>query len=366
MSISKASILEFLRDSVEIVKNSEYHFIDRKLTYDLARDSLFLEQLGGILDKSLKDIKQLKVKCYKCRNKTKNRTLNAVFSDWHLQSHLTKKEVPYKFGPVEEARSIAKLCYEMAEYKSNYRDNTDLIIHLLGDMIQGLIHDMRDGAPLTEQVAAAIRILIQAVTFFAANFPKVTIFCTPGNHGRNISRHPQRAVQQKWDSIETIIYTALKEATKHISNVTVKIFYTPYYDYRLFDFMGFATHGDTVLKCGNPGSSINIRSIKNQINEINAAVFKKHKKHYSVFIEGHVHTASIVYLPNGVCFISNGCVTPPDHFATSIGILEQTRGQWIFESTPKYMVGDQRLIMVDESTDKDSSFDSIISPFKGL
>jgi hypothetical protein len=206
--------------------------------------------------------------------------------------------------------------------------------------------------------------LVQAIKFFAMNFPKVYVYCTPGNHGRNIARHPKRAVHQKWDSIETIVYVALKEAVKEIPNIQVDICYKPYYDYRIFDFMGFATHGDTVLKCGYPGSSINVKSIRNQINEINAAAFKRYKKHYSVFIEGHVHTASIVYLPSGVCFISNGAVTPPDHFATSIGILDQTCGQWVFESTPKYMIGDQRLIMVDENTDKDSSLDNIIVPFK--
>ena len=64
--------------------------------------------------------------------------------------------------------------------------------------------------------------------------------------------------------------------------------------------------------------------------------------------------------------MSNGCLIPPDPFAVSIGITENTCGQWLFESVKGHIVGDSRFVTVDEHTDRDRKLDRVITPFRGF
>src|SRR5262249_13776289 len=152
----------------------------------------------------------------------------------------------------------------------------------------------------------------------------------PGNHGRNTARHRERATNEKWDSIETLIYYAVKQAVASLPNGEVRIGRRPYYEVQAFDRRGFFTHGDTVLNPGYPGKTINVASVRKQINEINGKL-PAHER-FSLFAVGHVHVGSIVRLPNRTTFISNGCLIPPDAYALSIGIFDTQCGQWLWES----------------------------------
>lgn len=338
----------------------------RVATTTAAREQLFLEQLVESMRVLFREkIVAPKYDGKKQKGKTE-RILHVVFSDTHYGSRLDAREVGHGFGAVEEARRTAAVCRQVADYKRQYRDETELYVHLLGDMIQGQLHDARDGAPLAEQVATAVRVLVQALVFLAKEFPKgVTVYCTTGNHGRNTSRHKERGVNQKWDSIETMIYIAVREALAFFPNVKVEIPLSPHYTFRCFDKMGFATHGDTVLNPGFPGKAIQVESVTKQINAINAAAAREKGEEYSLFMVGHVHTGSMTYLP-GAVFMSNGCLIPPDSYALSAGYFDTACGQQMFESVKGHIVGDARFILVDERTDKDESLDAIIKPFAGI
>lgn len=320
-------------------------------------------------EKSLKVFNSLtlpKFKEFKRKNNKKiNRAVNLVLSDLHFGSDISKRETGgLDFGKVEEARRLARIVQEVIEYKPQYRNETELNVILLGDMIQNQLHDARDGAPMAEQVCRAIHLVSQALIHFSNHFPKVTIYCNTGNHGRNGVRHHKRAVNQKWDSLETIVYFALKDAFKNVKNIKFELPLTPYVTYEVFDKKIFATHGDTVLKPGYPGKAINVGSLENQINKINATL--NDNAEYSVFIVGHVHTASTTHLANGAVMITNGALVPSDEFAVSIGLLENSCGQYLFESVPGFPVGDMRFIRVNSKDDKNKELDKIIQKFSGL
>lgn len=357
--------LDYLLDRSQEVVDQDRTRKARVATTTAARDQLFLDQFVSSLKVLFKDkIVPPKYESKK-RGKT-SRILNVVFSDTHYGSRLDAREVGRPFGPVEEARRTAAICRQVADYKRQYRGETELYVHLLGDMIQGQLHDPRDGAPLAEQVATAARVLVQAITFLAMEFPKgVTVFCATGNHGRNTARHKERGVHQKWDSIETMLYIAIKEALARYPHVKVEIPLTPHYEFRCFDKVGFATHGDSVLTPGFPGKAIQVESVTKQINSINAATAREKGYEYSLFMVGHVHTGSMTYLP-GAVFMSNGCLLPPDSYALSVGFFDTACGQQMFESVEGHIVGDARFILVDETADKDASLDAIIKPFSGI
>jgi hypothetical protein len=314
---------------------------------------------------ALKDMPEIKVKPYSQKAKKKvSRHVNVVLSDLHIGSDISKEETGgLDFGVVEESRRLARITKEVIDYKPQYRKETELNVFLLGDILQNSLHDPRDGAPLAEQFARSVHLLSQSLSQLAANFPKVTVYCATGNHGRNTGRHHTRAVNQKWDSIETMVYVALQKIMKPLG-VKFIIPKTPYTVCEIFGQKMFLTHGDTVLKPGYPGKSIQTRSLEEQVNRFNANL-KDHEE-YQVLLVGHVHVGSVTHLANGAVMITNGAMVPSDEFATSIGLMENNCGQMMFETVPGYPVGDVRFIKVSEKDDKNSELDKIIKPYSGL
>jgi hypothetical protein len=189
--------------------------------------------------------------------------------------------------------------------------------------------------------------------------------CTPGNHGRNVARHKARAMHQKWDAFETTVYQAIQVGVAHLTNVKVEIPYTPYFIYDSLGHPIFATHGDTIIDVGNPGSMINAKQIDQKINSINASRAKG--KMVEAVAVGHVHVASRLRLPSGVVVFTNGALVPPDGFMVNgVGRLESVCSQTLWETTEQYVAGDYRELTVDTTTDADSSLDKVINPIHAI
>lgn len=330
-----------------------------------------LESRVGLTESNIQDMMEvlakqpkINVKTYKKAKKHKiNREINLVLSDLHIGSDIIATQTGHlDFGRKEEARRLAKITQEACDYKLQHRNETKLNVLLLGDIIQNQLHDQRDGAPAAEQCGRAIYLLTQAIAQLAVNYPSVAIYCNSGNHGRNTGRHHGRAVNQKWDSLETIIYFALREACKSLKNVTFHLPKTPFVVYEVFGKKIFATHGDSVLSVGYPGKAINTGKLETQVNRFNASLTDKDE--YSVFVVGHVHTASVTHLSNGAVLLTNGAMVPVDEYAVSIGMMESTSGQYLFESTEGFPVGDCRYIRVTKEDDKNKELDKIIKSWE--
>lgn len=306
----------------------------------------------------------------KIKNRTKKpvnfqseRTHTLVLSDLHIGSDIESFETGVSnYGKVEESRRLGYVIKEAINYKTQYRNETHLEVLLLGDIFEGQLHDPRTGAVMAEQFARSIHLLSQGLGHLAENYPTVAVRCATGNHGRNTMRHKERAVHGKYDSIDTMLYTALKYACSNLKNVKFHIPKTPLAAYEVYGKRIAYTHGDTVIKTGNPGASVNIRNLETQINKINASL--PNSEEYSVLIHGHTHQPYMVHLSNGCVIIGNGSLPSPDSFAVSIGLFESHTGQYIFESTPGFPVGDVRLIRVNKSVDKDKSLDKFLKPWK--
>ncbi len=336
---------------------------NRKDTVDASNAQAFLARFETIATKIFKS--KIVPSGYSTKGKsTKHgikRELNLLLSDLHFGAALDGRITPLPYGFKEESRRLAQVVLQAAEYKEQYRNETRLRLHLGGDIIQGQLHDPRDGEPLSAQTCDAIYLLTQAVAFLASRFPEVYVDCFSGNHDRITARHKDRATLDKWDSISTIIYYAIKTATAGLKNVEISIPRTPYITYESFGAKCFGTHGDTVLNVGYPGSAINVRSLETQINKINASL--ANREEYKLFFVGHVHTGTLVHLGNGVKLITNSALIPPDQYSLSIGSFENSCGQSLWESVLGHVVGDYRFVEVDGSTDRDASLNKIIKPF---
>ena len=297
-----------------------------------------------------KQFKSLKSKT----NKVGKRYVNILLSDLHFGANLDGRESPLPYGPTEERRRLAAIAKEVIDYKTHYRDHTGLVVHLAGDIIQGRLHDPADAAPVSEQVTRALYLLGAFLGRMVEAYPTVEVYCTPGNHGRIKDRHPERSVNQKWDSFENIIYEGLRLMFQSNPKITFSIPKTPFYEYTLFGMKGFVTHGDTVVNPGNPGKAVNVGRLEQQILKLTAA-----RGDYRLVAVGHVHVPSVVHLPSTV-LITNGCLVPPDPYAMSIGLHSNATVQQLWETVPNYMFGDHRMLNISSVTDSDSSLDEVI------
>jgi hypothetical protein len=322
---------------------------------------IFMEELSKILEA----FPPIKIKPYKVIKKDSktNRALNIVVSDLHIGSDLDPEEGGHQYGISEEARVVAHIVKTACEYKIKYRDETELHVYFLGDMIQNILHGASSADLLHIQTCRAIRLLTQMVLRFSENFKKVYVHCAVGNHGRDIAIHHSRAIHQKYNAIETTIYYGVHNGVRHCSNVVWNQPKTPWVDVTVLGHRIYGTHGDTNFSIGNPGTAINVKKIENTMNKINASL--QDRNEYEVFIVGHAHTGLASKLSNGAFLIVNGPGTPPDMFAESIDIMEGPQDQIMFETTEDYAVGDLRFIDM-AGTANNKSLDKIIEPWMGL
>ena len=365
-SATEKIVRDYLIEKALEVKESNGAHIDKKAAAAAGRDLLYMQELDKTLAKIFHKGWCVPPKYTGKRLHSPHKRIeNLILSDLHIGGRINPEECPIGYDTISESRRLGKVGEQIAEYKTQYRTETKLAIHGLGDFIQNQLHDPRDGDPLAIQFCSALQYVTQLVLFCASEYSKVDVMFTPGNHGRNMARHPERPINEKFDGIETMLYYAVKTAVLNsgVAGVSFTIPKTPYYTYNMFGAKGFYTHGDTVIRPGYPGKTINIAGLYSQICKFNSA--RNIGGPFKVFAVGHVHVGSVTNLPGGVTMITNGALTPPDAFSVSIGNLDNVCGQWLFESTEKYPVGDQRFIVVD-GAEKESKYNDIIKPFQGL
>jgi hypothetical protein len=344
----------------------EHANINRRLGRDAHQHMFVLKEFERLSAKLFKGrIQPVKAQYHIDKGKPISRAVVQVLSDLHFGSDLDADETGYlDYGRVEEARRLALVVKKLCEYKTEYRNETELRLVLDGDLIHGKLHDQQDGAPMAEQIVRAIHVLSQAIAQCAAHFRKVTVHCVTGNHGRMLQRHPGHATVGKWDSHETVIYSSLKMIAAGLKNVEFSIPTKPYDVFELFGKKYFVTHGDTVIRVGNPGKKVETEKIESQINRWNASLTGADE--YAVFLFGHVHTPLVHHMANGAWLVVNGCLIPADNYVVSIGLPETVSDQVLFEATEGYPVGDFRFTTLDQAADKDASLDHIIRPWEGF
>lgn len=299
--------------------------------------------------------------------KAKSRTIVAHISDTHFGANIQASEMHgiNEFNWSIASRRMALFAQQVVEYKKQHRKDTELLIAINGDIIAGVIHDQEWFADLlAKQTAGTIKILTQFISYCAQYFSSIRVVMTSGNHGRAMHKSSKsRSMTHKFDSYETMIYLGVRAAIQgRFKNVTVEIPETPY---AVLDIQGhkfLQTHGDTVINVGNPGSSINMRSINTQINKLNSSALATEQ--FAGIMVGHVHVPTVQVADNGTVLLINGTLSGADPFVQSIGIFSNQPTQMIFEVTPGHAVGDMRFIRL-AAADKMPELEKIIEPLKG-
>lgn len=317
----------------------------------------------SMLEDFSRTLKGVQISAPKQSKKKDDYDVNIVISDTHFGASLAPDEVLTPYGFVEEARRLSSVMVRILDSHPDKSKRT-LRIHLLGDIIQGQLHDPRDGEPMADQVCDAIFLLSQFIGTLASAFHTVHVYCSTGNHGRNTARHKERAVLQKYDSLETIVYFALQQSCKS-PNLHFHIPKLPYYLAESGGVVVLGTHGDTVIPSGNPGRSVSVERMDSYANRLVSHLDSIGGPIPSVFVVGHAHTPTVVYLGDGKTFIVNGSLVPSDPYGQSIGYLTNTCGQVMFETHPDG-VRNWTLLRVGPSEDVDTGLDAHIQSYGGL
>lgn len=342
----------------------ERRFVNRRLARSIsladAHEALAIRHFKQAAAEYLRDKIQPTGYAAKSRlPKSATRTVCLLLSDLHLGSELSALDSPMPFRAVEEARRLEYVLRQALDFKPQYRDRSRLLLLINGDVIEGLLgHDMRDGAPLTEQKVVFWRYFGSIIGLCAQQYPTVHVVCQPGNHGRDRVRHPGRATSRKWDGHEWELYWALREMSSSLTNVSWQI------DFRsvsVVDVHGSVlglTHGDTEVAVGDPDS----RSVQNAqtFDRINSA--RTYGVEFDAWALGHFHKPR--YQPRGPRVIWNGALVPPNGFARTAGYVGEPCGQWLWEAVEGYPVGDVRFLEVGRAQDEDEQLGKLVEPFR--
>lgn len=345
--------------------NSKHAKDNRVILNHLAEQEDFLKTLSEVLRANPTRVHS--PRRHPKSSKKKSRTLVVSVSDTHFGANIEKAEMQgiNEFNWVVAARRMAYLAKQVCEYKPEHRKETDVVIQINGDIIAGVIHNQEHFVDLlTTQFAGALDILSQFVSYISNEFSSVKVVCTTGNHGRAMHKSDHgRATTHKWDSFEHMLYIALKEKMiERHKNVSFFIPEAPFALYKVQGHTVIQTHGDTVINVGNVGNSLNMKSINEQINNVNSSELVQRQESIEAVFVGHVHVGTVQLLNNGCTLVVNGCLSGVDPFAQSIGIFSNNPVQLICEATKDYCVGDFRMVQV-KGCEEDRRLDKIIKPF---
>lgn len=287
------------------------------------------------------------------------RKVMALLSDLHFGANLDARSNPLPYREIEEARRFEYFVRQTLDYKPQYREDTELVVMINGDVIDGFLgHDPRAGIALSEQKAVFWHHFRHALALWAQQYKKVSVHCQPGNHGRNIARHPGRATEDKWDGIEWDMYFALAQMCSHLPNVKFEM---PFQAVSVIDLWGQKlglSHGDTEVKLGNPDTQASANSAA--LDRINAT--RLYGCEFAAWAFGHFHQPR--YQPRNPRVVYNGALVPPNGHARGAGYIGEPCGQFMWEAVEGYPVGDLRFIEVGPAQDHDEKLGLLIPPFR--
>lgn len=376
-SIVKSYFPQTDKDLVSMEYNRQRSSYVAQLERQVARMDLFHEKMIQSLADVMAKVKieahpldSKTTKTYLDSIKTKDskdekRSVCTVWSDQHFGTNVQKDEMNgvNEFNWVIGARRLGMLCEQLATFKQEKRHlHDELVIFLLGDNIAGVIHNQE--GPHNDlsvyQISGTLSYYIQAINYLKSFYPKVRVYCQPGNHGRVMHKESKdRAMQQKFDSLENYIFVAMSAVFQNDPKVSIEASKAPYIDTEVQGHRIFATHGDTVFGVGNPGKTVPLDKIAQQVSAVNG---EAGKRQYEMFITGHVHHPVYTHVGKGVKIIINGCLIGTDPYALSVGIVNSQPAQALWEATQRYVQGDIRSIYVNDA-DSESKYEKIIKPY---
>lgn len=317
----------------------------------------------------------LKIKSYSIPFKVsdESRELTVMFNDTHYGLIVDSEDVGgvNSYSWKEAGRRTAYIVKEVCRYKRDKRKHVKrLNVVINGDILQGVIHDLtaRTAELMVHQVNGAVHILGHAIARFAENFNEVTVYIITGNHEDQPHRREggHRVTSHPYDSFCNMVGFSLSAMFKDTKNVKFIIPKTPYVFVNTIGGRIMIAHGDKTFSkaLGNPGRTINVKLLSDEIHRFNLGEIAKGEKPIEMVMMGHVHTHASFTTHDGVLVYIAPSLSGVDAYShNNLNINKNIIGQVLFETTKDHLFGDNRLIKPNNSDDN-KDLDNIIPIFK--
>lgn len=361
------------KDLVEIAETKDVNSYIKKLETTVANKEGFRQKLVALVQNNLSPLPKIKPRKFKPTSTEQERQLVLMLNDTHmgLLVHADEVNDVNSFGWKESCRRTAMMLKETLNYKSHNRNQVSKV-HLVlnGDLIQGIIHglQMDQMEKSIHQVNGAVHILTHLIAGLAQEFKEVQVHGLCGNHEDSPHKrdHGKRVNSEKYDSYANIIFYSLSTAFRNSEHIIFNFTKGLHLNIDLPAGRALITHGDTLFgrALGNPGTSINVKGLSNEIRAWNAGEIAKGRPPIKLIMFGHVHSFAHFITSDGVEVYIAPSLSGTDGYSYG-GFNANTNliGQVVFESTPKFILGDSRLVRLNEA-DTNSDLDELIPIYK--
>jgi len=184
----------------------------------------------AVLTSLNKTVKPIRIKPLRATSKSETTPL-LILSDWHVEEHIEPSTVNRlnEYTPDIADDRIKKLFPRAMKLIDIWRKDTkinNLVIGILGDMINGYIHkDFNESNFMspTEAIIWVERRIISGIDFLLnnGNFKKIHVICLFGNHGRTTEQ--ARVKLGYKNSYEWLMYQHIKQHYKDTKEVNIQV-----------------------------------------------------------------------------------------------------------------------------------------------
>lgn len=259
-----------------------------------------------------------------------------ALSDWHYGEVVSSERVrgfnAYDAtAATQRVRTVVKSARSILQrLRAGGYDFPRLVVACNGDLVTGTIHDLEkyaDGKTIVQSVVDCGYLLAEALRDLAADFPKVDVFCTVGNHGRlpDARRMEQKAPLRNWDAL---VYHFAKAALGNVSNVSLEIpdAYAVGYDIDGHSFL--QQHGHDI-KSWNGIPWYGIQRYTSRIVALEAS----RDRRADYFLFGHFHTSTSLPHPGGEMFVNGSLIGATEYGVNALGVADRPT-QWLLGVHP--------------------------------
>lgn len=343
-----------------------------KLEKLLGNKEKFEEEVKEIFTEKLKPLPPIKLKNVKKQKTKQKRDIVMMLNDTHFGLKVESDEVNglNSYDWKEACRRVAMVLQETIEFKPHTKNEVETVhLVLAGDLTSGIIHGLNTkGIDLyVHQLNGTVHILTHVISHLLANFKQVKVHGISGNHDDSIHKreHGNRVITEKYDSYVNTCFYSLSAIFNLNNRVEFNFPKTPYAFANLAGGRAMIAHGDVIFSraLGNPGTTINVKSLSEEIRKFNAGEIARGKDPVKLVLFGHTHSFAHFITQDGVEVYNAPSLSGVDGYAHSLNINTNFVGQLVFESTKDFILGDHRLIRVNKA-DNNNELDKLIPTFE--
>lgn len=253
-----------------------------------------------------------------------------MLSDLHMEQSVFMHDVgncnEYSWEIAEQ-----RLGKVFSELLNAHRGEHTVIVGLLGDMLDGLIHNSLETAnkPLGQAVADLALLLANYLKSLAAVYAKVTVPCISGNHERNTDF---KRSNNGGFGFAYLLYNMIKGLCSGYPNIELDISTSGFTTKQVGSkTLGF-THGDYIRGFGD----IKILKTKEVFRQTTGVIPDN-------IFSGHTHKAAMEHMPTGL-WITNGSLIGVNAYSHTQGFMGLPWSQTIGSLLPDGTIENVRLV----------------------